>query len=144
MERISKESFLSLSNIQMWELFKKSEIERDSMQQLHVKMDFSIGKIEKLETEVAVGKTINTALKNECLLLKRKFNRNSQYQRLENIEISGIPDSVQDTNMEKTVLALLKKTDVDLVPNDIVDCHCLPKRKTVIVRFVNRKHAQKA
>ena len=148
MAQISKEDFLSLSNEQVWTLFQKNfherEKYRDTLSQINIKMDFLISKIQKLEDEIAVSKSVNTALKKECVNLRRKCNRDSQYHRQENVEFTGIPDNISDNNLEKTVISLLKITEVNVTPNDIVDCHRLPRRKTVIVRFLNCKHSLKA
>ena len=144
MADVTKESFLSLSNEEMWDLFKKTQLEASSIRQLNAKIDVLIGKIDKLDSEIAIGKTVNNALKSEIINIKRKQNRVNQYHRRENLEFSGIPESTSDQNLEKIALALLKKTGVDISSNDIVDCHRLRNKKTVIVRFVNRKHAVKA
>ena len=108
------------------------------------KCKLEIGKVEQLESQSSISKSINKALKDEILSLKRNANRNSQYSRQDNVEFSGIPDDIPDKNLESTAIALLKKMDVSVEPRDIVDCHRLPKRKSVIVRFVNRKNAVKA
>ena len=69
-----------------------------------------------------------------------------QYSRRENIEIIGVPDSITLVNLEKTVIEVLHKIDIDVTSYDIAACHRLKKKKNatsanVIVRFINRKKA---
>ena len=93
------------------------------------------------ESELAIVKSANAALTKEVLNLKRKMNRENMYFRQENLEFSGIPESVADVNLEQTAIYLLRKTGVECTPDDIVACHRLKNKKDVIIRFVNRKHA---
>ena len=78
--------------------------------------------------------------------LERELNQLNQYNRRENIEISGIPDSF-DHELEKTVISILRRIGVEnLEYFEIAACHRLKKRKeekyaSVIVRFINRKRA---
>ena len=74
-----------------------------------------------------------------------------QYQRRENIEISGIPSHVQDRDLENFVIhRVLRKIGLNQLDSyEIVACHRLgrssPERPAnVIVRFVNRKRAHQA
>ena len=71
------------------------------------------------------------------------------YSRRENIEIYGIPDSVNNKNLEKTVVQILNSIGVKISSYKITACHRLKKEKNsrysnVIVRFMNRKDAYKA
>ena len=72
---------------------------------------------------------------------------NNQYVRRNNIEISGIPNSVVDDALEDKVISILEKIDVKVSKNDIEACHRLPASKKnptkrTIVRFVNRKSSE--
>ena len=77
------------------------------------------------------------------------INRLDQYSHRSNIEIAGIPDSVGDNELEKKVLEIINEIDVKVTGDDVEACHRLfqsrgvkaPKR--TIVRFVNRKKAEK-
>ena len=69
-----------------------------------------------------------------------------QYTRRENFEISGIPDEIDQNNLEDKVLDLINENLHDdndkLTKSDIQACHRLGKvgqRRNVIVRMVNRK-----
>ena len=73
----------------------------------------------------------------------------SQYTRRENIEISGIPSSIEQKDLEKNVLDILAAIGIETDSYSIAACHRLKKLKhqttaNVIVRFTNRKHAIEA
>ena len=71
-----------------------------------------------------------------------------QYVRRNNIEICGIPETVENKNLEKTVVEIAEVIGVDIKRNDIEACHRLAKRKNeagpkrTIIRFVNRKNCE--
>lgn len=79
---------------------------------------------------------------------QRDLQQLQKYGRRENIEISGIPDSVPDHILEDTVIRILRRIGVyGLSSYEIGGCHRLKKRNKhepakVIVRFINRKRAQ--
>ena len=78
--------------------------------------------------------------------LENHVNDLNQYSRRENIELQHIPESVEQKDLEKFVLNLLKSINIDIASYDLVAVHRLGQRspqktRTVIVRFVNRKSA---
>ena len=60
----------------------------------------------------------------------------------------GIPNSVKDADLEKTVINILNQIDVAVDQRDIVAVHRLKGNNqrfpSTIVRFLNRKHAYRA
>ena len=87
-------------------------------------------------------------LQKRIISSEESINSLEQYGRRNNIEISGIPESVDDKKLEEKVVEVLNKIDVNISTSDIEACHRLGKfknkqRKTII-RFVNRKHAKTA
>ena len=75
----------------------------------------------------------------------------NQYGRRNNIELSGVPNDVDDNNLENKVIDIFKTINIELTNNDIEACHRLPipknnrnGNKKVIVRFTNRKFCEKA
>ena len=81
---------------------------------------------------------------DEIARLREMVARQDQYTRRNNIEIAGIPNDIDDRNLENKVVTLMKNLNIQVSPNDIEACHRLnaesenaPKR--TIVRFVNRK-----
>ena len=92
-------------------------------------------------------KNVNV-LESKILTLESDHNLPEQYGRRNNIEITGIPDSVSDQNLEEKVVNILNETSADVSPKDIVECNCVgvPKNssKKTIVYFINKRHAKKA
>ena len=62
--------------------------------------------------------------------------------------ISGIPNSVQDSDLESTVTSILSDIDVNVESKEVEDCHRIGKSnngsKKTIIRFINRKYCKKA
>ena len=87
-------------------------------------------------------------LENKVETIEKDYNSLEQYGRRNNIEISGIPDSVSDQNLKKEVIEILKEINIDVNENDIEACHPMGfaknNSKKTIVRFLNRKYAKKA
>ena len=70
-----------------------------------------------------------------------------QYSRRNNFEINGIPNSVNDDDLEEKIIEVLDAIDITVDKSEIEACHRLPgknKEKTTIVRFVNRKLCENA
>ena len=70
-----------------------------------------------------------------------------QYGRRNNIEINGIPNSVDSDNLEDKVIEILDAIDITVEKSEIEACHRLPGKethKTTVVRFINRKHCENA
>ena len=72
-----------------------------------------------------------------------------QYNRCNNVKMSWISNEVSDQNLEETVLGICKDPRIDVNPLYIEGCHRLPlgrnatnTTKRVIVKFINRKHAE--
>ena len=71
-----------------------------------------------------------------------------QYSRRNNLVISGISDSVQDSELESTVTSILSDIDVNVESREVEEYHRIGKSnngsKKTIIRFVNRKYCKKA
>lgn len=71
-----------------------------------------------------------------------------QYIRRNNIEICGIPNSIEQKDLEDTVIKIADAIDVKITKNEIEACHRLANKKDnfgpkkTIVRFVNRKKVE--
>ena len=91
--------------------------------------------------------TVNV-LENKILILESEQNSLEQYGRRNNIEITEIPDSVPNQNLEEKVVNIFNEISVNVSPKDIEACHRVGvsknSSKKTIVRFINRKHAKKA
>ena len=64
--------------------------------------------------------------------ISKEENSNSlgQFGRSNNLEITGIPDDVDDHNLEEKVIEILDKIDVNVSSKDIEACHRIGKSKT--------------
>ena len=62
--------------------------------------------------------------------------------------ISGIPDSVPDSDLESTVTSILSDIAVNVEPREVENCHRIGKSNTgskkIIIRFINMKYCKKA
>ena len=68
-----------------------------------------------------------------------------QYGRRNNIEISGIPDSVEQNSVEKKVVSVFSTIGVDVTSKNILACRKMPKQiEKTIARFTNRKFVKEA
>ena len=77
--------------------------------------------------------------------LQRSHVRSLQYNRRESVELSGIPESIGQENLEGTCVGILNEIGcVNVTERDIHTCHRLKNKKNVIIRFVNRKDADLA
>ena len=81
--------------------------------------------------------------------LEIQISKDEQYNRFNCIEFPGISNTINDNNLEDTFIKACKNINIDVSEMDIEACHRLPVRcnatnagKRVIVKFVNRKHAE--
>ena len=52
-----------------------------------------------------------------------------QYVKRNNLRVSGIPDCVQDSDLESTVTSILSDIDVNVESRELEDCHRIVKSK---------------
>ena len=104
---------------------------------------------EKLNSELLIVRNVNQNLQNRIINLKKQQSKSEQYNRRNNVEISGISNEVSDQKLEKTVIGICKDSGIEVNPLDIEGCHRPPlgryatnTTKRVIVKFVNRKHPE--
>ena len=73
----------------------------------------------------------------------------AQYERINNIVINGILVSIEDKNLENTVISMMSDINLNVEENDIEACHRFgkpdvgSKSKKTIGRFFNRKSCNK-
>ena len=101
---------------------------------------------EKLASDVIITKQVNTKLCDKLKFFERQCWVNEQYSRRQGLEISGVPESVTDNNLEEKVLKLLGKTDVEVHPDHIEACYWIKSNagpKKVIIKMSQHKDAYK-
>ena len=117
-------------------------------------------KVNGLEKSLQRSNEINNKLQDEVTMLRadsvecwkrvydleKDLSNHRQYNRRESVEILGIPESVKQSQLEETVIGILRRIGIQTLESyEVVACHRL-RRKTgmnrnVIIRFVNRKRA---
>ena len=104
---------------------------------------------DKLNSELLIVRNVNQNLQNRIINLEKQQSKSEQYNRRNNVEISGISNEVSDQNLEETVIGICKDSGIDVNSLDIEGCHRLSlgrnttnTNKRVIVKFVNRKHSE--
>ena len=55
--------------------------------------------------------------------LETEQNSLAQYGRRNNIVISEMPDSIDDKNLENTVISIMSNININTKKNDIEACH---------------------
>ena len=85
-------------------------------------------------------------LENRVALIESSHDALDQYGRRNNLVISGIPDSVQDSDLESTVTSILSDIDVNVESREVEDKIGKSNNgsKKTIIRFINMKYCKKA
>ena len=81
---------------------------------------------EKIRSELAVVKNVNTKLEEQIISLEINQANSEQYNRRNNIELSGIPNDIPEDNLEKVVIDICDNSGTETEPKDIEGCHRLP------------------
>ena len=109
----------------------------------------TVGENKKLQSGTVFVKNVNHKLEEKVVYLEKIQAKGEQYSRRNNAEISDIPNSIPDEDLENTVISICKDSGVEIDPKDIESCHRLPLSRNsrrqderVIVKFVNRKHSE--
>ena len=112
------------------------------------KLQDKIKKLEKRLNDVEWDVDENF---NKIEEIEEKVESTNQYGRRNNIEISGIPNVIDDDNLEGKIIEVFDKININISKTDIEACHRLPPpknnsngNKKVIIRFANRKICKKA
>ena len=101
---------------------------------------------EQLRSDLSITKLVNTKLKEKVVSLERQTWSNSQYSRRECLELSGIPETIENKDLEGTVLGIFEKLDVMVDPSNVEDCHWIKSSKgakQIIVKLSSSKYAKK-
>ena len=74
---------------------------------------------DKLNSELLIVRNINQNLQNRIINLEKQQSKSEQYNRRNNVEISGISNEVSDQNLEETVIGICKDSRIDVNSLDI-------------------------
>ena len=102
--------------------------------------------IKNIQDENAQLKETIANLQRKVIIFETAMNSVEQCDRRNNIAATGIPDNIENTNLEHSVIEVFKGADIQIFHNEIVDCHRIGKSKSnskkTIVRLVNRKYCK--
>ena len=132
---------LDVSISELKETFKSmlessiDEIKNSIIENLKISNENLQLKVKDLEGEIKT-------LKNANIELEKRTEAALQHGRLEQIIVSGIPDTVKHDALEDFSIRVLNSIKThEIIPRDIAACHRLGKNNDTILRFVNRKDA---
>ena len=128
---------------------KNSKISKDVEQLKDVIIKNLVESNKKMQKTIETLQKKVEKMEHREKIMKINTEKQNQYGRRNNIEISGIMNEVADEELENKVIEILDEIDVKVTKEDIEACHRLPptrnnKIKKTIVRFVNRKKAEKS
>ena len=102
--------------------------------------------LQKEKEDLKKQQTCMENVMTRLVEIERSHYLYEQYGRRESIEITGIPVSIELTELENAVVNIYNEAKVEihgwqLKREDISACHRIGKNGVTIVRFVNRKAA---
>ena len=74
---------------------------------------------EKMQSELCVSGQVSSKLRKQTVSLERQCWSNCQYSWRECLELSGLPESIKNSELEDTVVQLFKKLDVEVDSSNI-------------------------
>ena len=99
----------------------------------------------RLESELSISRSVNSKLCDRVTSLERSCWANSQYIRRECLEITGLPENIENRNLEDLTLKVLNEIGVNIDSRKVEDCHWIKFQgpKKVIIKFSKLKNANK-
>ena len=75
-----------------------------------IKSDFDNlkSRFTKLESDLSLSRNTSSLLRQKVTDLERRCAASEQYSRRECLEISGLPDNIDDSQLEETTLKIFK------------------------------------
>ena len=121
----------------------------DQIHKLTQTIDQILLENRKLTSELVIRKNVNSRLEKRIINFKKNQTKWKQYSRRDNVELSGMSDSICDEDLENTFVSDCKESGIDVDARDIEACPRLPVSrnskghdKRVIIKFVNQKYAE--
>ena len=97
------------------------------------------------KSEQVIVKNVNVKLESRISNVEKLQAKSEQYNRTNNVKTSRISNEIPDEDLKKQC----KNSNIIINPADIGGCHRLPRgrnsttdNKSLIVKFVNRKHSE--
>ena len=98
-----------------------------------------LGKYYELHSKLQVSRNCSNLLCNRVIELEKNALNTAQYVRREIIEISPVPGSISDQNLEEQVCMALSLTGIKVEDKDLHACHRMKRRGRVILKFKDCK-----
>ena len=96
-----------------------------------------------MESQLLVTRRVNDNPVKQNRILERKCAANGQYSRRDYLELSRIPGSISNNNLEETISKIFNETGVTVNSGDVEEpCHRLNQKanpKKVIIILSKRK-----
>ena len=105
----------------------------DQIHKLTEAIDQSSLENRKLTSGLVITKNVNNRLEERIQNLEKNHVGN-------NVELSGIPNSICDEDLENTVINICKESGIDVDARDIEGCHRLPLSRNS--RGINQRYAE--
>ena len=93
----------------------------------------------KLKKKIDDVEDINEKLIKRVINVEKEHWQNAQYGRCKNVELSGIPDSVEDNELEVKIIEVLERVGLKINSNDIEACHRLYQSKSEAKKGVPKR-----
>ena len=131
LQKLSKRLLIAMV-LSQWDKTKATiESLRDEVKKMN-------SNFKKLGADVSIVKTVNNLLIKKSVDIERQCWANSQYSRIECLEIAGIPTSIPQQSLEEKISKIFEAIGVSVDKNDIDDCHKLRDKERTIVKFLRR------
>ena len=74
---------------------------------------------EKFNSELLIARNVNQNLRNRIMNLEKQKSKTEQYNRQNDVEVSGISNEVLDQDLEETVIGICKDSEIDKLVNTL-------------------------
>ena len=90
----------------------------EQIERLTESMNQIVAENKKLQSDKVIVKNVNRKLEEQIVYLAKNQAKGEQYSRRKNVEMSGIPNSIPDKDLENTVISICKDSGVKIDPKD--------------------------
>ena len=140
---LTVENLAKYSKQQLIDMLIEKESISKNLSELSAEIHSLTSHVKRLESDVVIVRSVNDQLKKQLVATERQCWANAQYSRRECMEISGIPSSVSDKELEEKVVKVFDKLGCNVKENCIEACHRIKKGSDkTIVKFSKRKDCQ--
>ena len=92
------------------------------LKDLQRSMNQIVAENKKLQSDIAIVQNVHHKLEEKIVYLEKNQAKGEQYSRRNRVEISGIPSSIPDKDLQNAVISIYKDSRVEIDPKDIEGC----------------------